>query len=360
MPGLFTVRRSRVVLLLVLILSATSLAANPVLAGERQRAISLRGLGAALAGPFQPLLNAIEGSQAVSTGSDGRLTVLLLGSDSRGSSVSRTDSIMVVSIKGSSISAASIPRDTARIPNPAGGTFRGKVNGIVRSYIIGGASQTVALSKFEVVIEKLLQIEIDYYALVWFNGFTELVEQVDPIYVSTPEIRDGKLIDDHDPSMPMGVYFPASSSYSLYAWNTGSRKYCNGLWKNDTSGAIDSTYWCHRALPFVRSRKGRNNNDWVRSSRQQKFVISAIKAVTNSEAQGLATFGASREANGHWQTNMPLTTANAIDLYNRLHNASLTHAVVFKPNGYATRIKGTSGWQLKLANVRAWTAQYMR
>ena len=85
---------------------------------------------------------------------------------------------MVVSIKGGSISAASIPRDTARIPNPAGGTFKGRVNAILKKFVKAGYTRDQALDKFEVVIENLLNIEIDYHALVWFGGFTTLVGKI--------------------------------------------------------------------------------------------------------------------------------------------------------------------------------------
>src|SRR5689334_11607352 len=57
-------------------------------------------------------------------GTDGRFTVLLLGSDYRPAHPgNRTDTIMVVSVDSStgSVAAASIPRDTANFPLPGGG-----------------------------------------------------------------------------------------------------------------------------------------------------------------------------------------------------------------------------------------------
>ena len=358
-------RVAPVALAMVVLLAASTTLVNPssVVAASTSAAepagLSWVELAADMTAPFRPLIDAVSGTQSVSTGSDGRLTFLLLGSDGRGTGASRTDSIMVVSVKGSSISVASIPRDTAHIPNPAGGTFKGKVNGIVRQYLFAGNSLSQSLAKFEIVIEKLLQIEIDYYALVWFGGFTTLVGKIDPVIVSQSEVRDGKQIDDHDKSVPKGVYFPASSAYSLYDYNPTGRPLCNGLWRTDTSGPIDSQYWCHRALPYVRSRKGPNNNDWIREARQQGFLASAIKAVSSSELSGLVATGAA-QGNGKWVTDMPITYSNALDLYNRLHSASVTHSVVFKPNGYASRIKGTSGYELKLPVVRSWAASYLK
>ena len=110
-----------------------------------------------------------------------------------------------------------------------GGVFPGKANGILHQ-LLSGTNLDGALAKFEIVFENLLQIEVDYRALVWFNGFTTLVNTIDPINVNiNSEIRDPKHIDDWDG--PTGVYFPKWSGYSLYAWDTLPNPYCNGAWK---------------------------------------------------------------------------------------------------------------------------------
>ncbi len=96
----------------------------------------------------------------------------------------------------------------------------GKVNGIVRQYLNAGYSPQAAMNEFEKDVENVLGITIDYNAVVWFGGLTTLVGKVDPIYVNSPEIRDGKLIDDHAQGQPQGVYFPSASSYPLYDYNT--------------------------------------------------------------------------------------------------------------------------------------------
>lgn len=317
-------------------------------------------MAADFASPLRPIIDALDGGGAINTGSDGRLTFLLLGSDARGTGVSRTDTMLIMSVKGNTISAASLPRDTGRIPNPAGGTFSGKANGILRLLINqSGGNVQVGLDKFEVVIEKLLGgIEIDYRALIWFSGFTTLVDKIDPVTLNiNREIRDPKHMDD--PSGPEGVYFPKWNGYSLYAWDPLPNPYCNGAYKNDTSPPVDSQYWCHRALPFVRSRKGPYNDDWVRARRQQDFIAATIKAVSQTELSSL-TSTAQSQGMGKWLTNYPVNLSSAMDLYNALHNASLVNQVVFKPSNYAARIPGTSSYELRLDAVRQWAAQYLK
>jgi hypothetical protein len=330
--------------------------------GDGGGALTWLRLAAGFAAPLQPIIDALDGSPAINTGSDGRLTFLLLGSDARGAAVSRTDTMLIMSVKGTTINAASLPRDTGRVPKPEGGTFSGKANGILRQRINeanGNVEQ--GLDKFEKDLEWLFGIEIDYHALIWFSGFTTLVDKIDPVMVNSGrEILDKKHIDD--PDGPHGVYFPKWNGYALYAWNPSSYSgapYCNGAWQNDTNPPIDSGYWCHRALPFVRSRKGPYNDDWVRARRQQDFIGAAIKAVSSTELSSLEST-AEGEGMGKWLTNYPITPSSAVDLYNALHNATLVNQVVFKPSTYAARIAGTSAYQLHLDACRAWAAQYLK
>jgi anionic cell wall polymer biosynthesis LytR-Cps2A-Psr (LCP) family protein len=267
---------------------------------------------------------------------------------------------MIMSIKGNTITAASLPRDTGRVPRPAsmgGGTFSGKANTILRQ-LMAGTTLDAALDKFDRVIENLLNIEVDYHALIWFNGFTTLVDKIDPITVnSTREIKDGKFHDD--PGGIPGVYFPKWNGYSLHAWDPLPNEYCDGSFKNDSNPPVDAKYWCRRALPYVRTRHGVANDDWVRSRRQQEFIYAAINATSSGELSGLVSTGLA-QGKGKWVTNYPITMSGATDLYNALHGASLGIHVVFKPSQFASRIAGTSQYQLKLPAVRAWAATYLK
>ena len=134
-------------------------------------------------------VEALTGQAAqVNAGSDGRITVLLVGSDHRdgGGNGERTDTIMVMSINTNNkqISAASIPRDTARVPlAPAlgGGVFTSKINGMLKwfkkqSGLTGNAARAAGMEKLRIEIEYLIATPIDYDAYNRFDCFATLVD----------------------------------------------------------------------------------------------------------------------------------------------------------------------------------------
>src|SRR3954454_11634102 len=101
-------------------------------------------------------------------GTDGRLTVLLLGSDYRPAHPgNRTDAIMVVSVDPVSGKAAgfSIPRDTGNFPLPGGGVYKGKINALYQELESRTGHGGVALSK---AMAKAFGIEIDGYIFIGF------------------------------------------------------------------------------------------------------------------------------------------------------------------------------------------------
>jgi anionic cell wall polymer biosynthesis LytR-Cps2A-Psr (LCP) family protein len=306
------------------------------------------------------IIRLLDGSPQLTTGNDGRLTVLLLGSDARGSGIARTDAITVVSLKGKSITAVSIPRDMARIPLPGGGTHEGKINALLGQYA-RTRSVDDALAEFEKVVEHFLGIEIDYHALIKFTGFDELIGEIEPVTLQVrKEVRDDKLHDD--PNRPGGVYFPARSGYELYMLHPVGLPRCNGLWRQQ-SGAIAEQYWCHRALMYARTRKGPANSDYARARRHQDLVMAAIRRVIERGSGSrldalLAAANGQVSARELW-TNIPLSAANALAMYNDLDGASLDFQAVFSPSTYASGIPGSSGIQPKIDAIRAYTKQHM-
>lgn len=312
----------------------------------------------ALMSPVRPIVDALDGSQAISAGKDGRLTVLLLGSDTRAGGVGLTDTIMIMSLKNGMINAASIPRDTGKILNPFTAApddiFKGRINAVLKKLKSTTSNIHEALKKFEIVIESVLQIEIDYYAMVTFRAFEILVDQVDPIRVNVRRtVKDPKFWDD--PTKTRGVYFPAADDYVLEAARSGPL--CNGLWKNYATPPPKT--WCHRALPFVRSRKGSGNNDFIRARRQQDFVGATIRHVKSGHVAALVSAAGALGSGGGLHTNIPFNTSS-MEFFNRLAGATMGKQVVFKPKTYASRVPGTTMYRLKLSAVRGWAAQNLK
>src|SRR6476659_1077157 len=111
-------------------------------------------------------------------GTDGRLTVLLLGSDYRPAHPgNRTDAIMVVSVDPVTGKAAgfSIPRDTSGFPLPGGGRFGNKINALYQYFLSHGRGGGSAM---EAAFAKAFGIEVDGYAFIGFAGVKHLVDAV--------------------------------------------------------------------------------------------------------------------------------------------------------------------------------------
>ena len=116
------------------------------------------------------------------SGSD-RLNVLLLGIDSRGdsSSTQNTDTMIVLSLDPVNKTAAmlSIPRDVY-IDRP--GVFTDKINA---AYAYGGYDLT------RKVVEDLLGIRLNAYALVDFEAFTRIIDSVGGVVIDVKRpVRD--------------------------------------------------------------------------------------------------------------------------------------------------------------------------
>ena len=103
------------------------------------------------------------------------MTVLILGLDARDGGIGRTDTIMLVGYQPDNeyLNLLSIPRDT-RVKIK--GAY-GKVNA---AYVYGGPELAVQ------TVNDFLEIEIDHYAVVDFQGFEHLVDLVGGIEVDVP------------------------------------------------------------------------------------------------------------------------------------------------------------------------------
>lgn len=255
-------------------------------------------------------------------GSDGRLTVLLLGSDYRPAYPgNRTDAIMVVSVDPQSGRAAafSIPRDTVEFPLPGGGVFAPKVNGLYRHLETTTGDAGAAM---KAVVGAAFDLEIDGYLFIGFAAVKEFVTAVGGIDVTLEEAY-------YDPEY----------------WVSGSQR---GWGLPAGTSHLDAK----NALIFVRSRKG--DSDFGRARRQQLFVMAAAQKVRRIDPARLAQLVeiASRTA----RTDLPLD--RALDLLAVFRTADLADVrrTVFGPRAYADSRGGTS-FALKLDVCRAWIAR---
>ncbi len=262
----------------------------------------------------------------VNLGKDGRLTVLLAGSDWRkDAGGERLDVLMVATIDPTNGKAAvvSIPRDMAGIPLAGGSNSGGmRVNSIYylryRDPSLGhGKVDRKAMSRFTRDIGVFLGTEIDYWALTRFATFASLINSLGGLRVDIKEeVRDSS----YHHKRSRGVYFPVKERYKL---------------KGDPA-CTPYPAKCHSALVYARSRKGTQgteyNSDWKRAERQQEMVRAAVKDVLEDGA-GIALVGQLLKVRDKIDTNIPKTVEAAGQLYALVQDMKLrkTHMKVLAP-----------------------------
>jgi LCP family protein required for cell wall assembly len=186
-----------------------------------------------------PLVGAAPGQEAPTpewTGTE-RLNILLLGIDSRddGSATKNTDTMIVLSLDPVNKTGAmlSIPRDVY-IDRP--GVFTDKINA---AYAFGGYDLT------RKVVEDLLGIRLNAYALVDFDAFTKIVDSVGGVVIDVKR----PVRDESYPTPDYGIErLDITAGPQLMDGQT--------------------------ALRFARSRH--DTNDYSRAQRQQ-LVLSALR-----------------------------------------------------------------------------------
>lgn len=256
-------------------------------------------------------------------GSDGRLTMLLMGTDYRPAHPgNRTDAMMVVSIDPTTgVSAGfSVPRDVADFPLPKSGTYGPKVNGLYQHLDAtmgnGGKGMKQAFAR-------AFGIEIDYYVLIGFTGVIKLVRNVGGVDVTLAE-----------------------PYYDPYYWvNNRTRGW--GL------PAGKSHLDAEDALIFARSRKG--DSDFQRAKRQQQLVMAAVAKVRK---RGIDDLGKLLNiAKETVRTDLPLNrAADLFALYSTIDLAKVDR-VVFGPKKFAVRNGGTD-YKLVLDLCKKWIAKH--
>lgn len=244
----------------------------------------------------------------IQMGKDGRLTVLLIGSDwRRDSGGERFDVLIVATIDPQSGEAAmvSIPRDMGGIPFAGGGSSGGmRVNSIywIRyrdAKLPHARVDRKAVKRFSRDIGALLGTEIDYWALTRFVPFANLIDRLGGVRV---DVREAVLDSSYHHHDSRGVWFPRQRDYQL----RGDPK-CRPKPKR-----------CRSALVYARSRKGtmgeRLNDDYRRSERQQALIRAVVRRL-EQQGSGLRLLGTLLLVRDLVETDMPKTPAAAAQLY---------------------------------------------
>ncbi|NLB89215.1 MAG: LCP family protein [Syntrophomonadaceae bacterium] len=129
--------------------------------------------------PEEPVIAEPDEEEEVLERQDGeRTNILVLGVDARpGETRSRSDTMMLVSIDPKLDKAAiiSIPRDT-KVEIPGSGTQK-----ICAANVIGGPQFAVK------TVENLMNVKIDYYVEMDFNGFEDIINTLGGVTIDVPQ-----------------------------------------------------------------------------------------------------------------------------------------------------------------------------
>jgi LCP family protein required for cell wall assembly len=235
-------------------------------------------------------------------GSDGRVTILLLGSDAREGVIGeRTDTIMVVTIDPATgeVATVSLPRDTEEFPYAPGRTYGPKINGLYETYRSGGADRERAFKKVTEAMAYGFDIEIDHWAVITFTGFKNLIDRIGGIDVTLAE----PFID------------------------TSAHVGKNGLHLKAGEVHLDGTH----ALALARSRH--TTNDYDRSRRQQMIVAATASKVREMGADAILPLA--QTVLDHVTTDIPISDALPLLALAQQTNLSHRKSIVLGPSKFA-------------------------
>ncbi|HKZ92014.1 MAG TPA: LCP family protein [Candidatus Limnocylindrales bacterium] len=241
-------------------------------------------------------------------GEDGRLTVLILGSDVRKGIIGeRTDTIIVATIDPVSgkVALVSLPRDTVNVPIAPGIAYPQRINSLYFDLQQSSGKAKVALTKLREALAYAFDTQIDFYVLVDFDGLVQLIDSIGGIEVSLDE----PLIDA---SMHLGT---------------------RGLRLRAGTPRLSG----REALAFSRSRH--TDSDYDRSRRQQQVLVAVAEKVRQ---RGLSALPALVElARKKTLTDIPLRAAPALlELASRA-DLSDPRSVVLEPIRWARELPST-------------------
>jgi len=241
-------------------------------------------------------------------GSDGRLTVLILGSDEREGVIgSRTDAIIVATVNPGTgrVVMVSLPRDTVNVPIAPGVAYPGRINSLFWDYERELGKIKPALKKVKRDLSYAFGAEIDYYAMVEFDGLVRLINSIGGVDVTLKE----SLVDT---SMHLG-----DKGLKLKA----GKRHLDGK----------------KALAYSRSRH--TTTDYDRSRRQQQVLAAAATKVRKRGRDQLPNL--IEVARSKIVTDMPHRAAPALLELAVSADFDKVKSVVLEPGRYARQLPGS-------------------
>ncbi|SFD75314.1 LCP family protein [Bacillus sp. UNCCL81] len=208
----------------------------------------------------------------------------------------RTDAIILVTYnpKDKSFKTLSIPRDTyVDISNY---NVTSKING---AYSRGGIQTTIQ------TVENFLNVPIDYYVTVNFDGFKNIVDEVGGVTVNVPF----DFWENTDTTPRKKIYF------------TKGEQHLDGL----------------EALAYSRMRKRDKNNDFGRQERQRQVLTAILKEIKSPKSI-LKTDTYAKEFSKNIRTNIGMR--DALSLYSSLPKEINSHIEPLKYDGENKKING--------------------
>jgi LCP family protein required for cell wall assembly len=197
--------------------------------------------------------------------SSGKYTsFMMVGIDTREDSGGlNTDTIIVVTYNYNTkdITMISVPRDTGVEIEGAEGTWYGKINSVY-AY----STSENKLDSLKSTVEEVTGIEIQYYAMVNYEGFVEIIDTLGGINVNVEE----SFTDNCYPSEK-----GAAGSYYAYCVDS------YGWWKTVSFEKGTQLMDGETALEYSRSRH--SSTDFVRAKRQQAVIEAVKDALFSSE-----------------------------------------------------------------------------
>lgn len=208
---------------------------------------SLLGIGIYLTYAFlsaNHFFNSIQGEPILSDDTNEQViienkepfSILLLGVDERPGDIGRADTIMVATVNPTSddIKLVSIPRDTLiQLPDTQ------EADKINATYAYGGIPYTIE------TVEDYLEIPIQYYAQINFQGMVDLVDAIGGVEVNSP--------------LEFTVQDSTETSDAIHIKK--GRQELNG----------------EEALGYARMRKQDPRGDWGRQERQRQVIEAIVK-----------------------------------------------------------------------------------